>query len=345
MHSKPGTGILFVTRQTGRDVHTERRSSMLKNMEYVYAVYQNGSFSKAAEALYISQPALSTAIRKIEAELQLPLFDRSSSPIQLTPAGEYYIASIQKIMAIEQDMRQHFSEMVKKNQTIINVGSASYFCTYVLPQIVSAFKEEHADAVINLLEANSGEFAGLFQSDVLDLCLSVDSLPLVQKKHTLSSQVWQQEQILLAVPAEFPVVEPLREFSLTFDQVQKGMYMQPQVPAISLAAFKQTPFLFLKPGNDLHDRAFSMCRNGGFEPNVVMYLDQLLTSYYVACSGKGAAFLRAQLLQHVEPTSKLCFFKLDDAQAVRNIMLYYRQGSALSAITREFVDFLSSWKF
>ena len=61
--------------------------SMLGNTEYVYAVYRKKSFSKAAESLHVSQPALSTAIRKIESELGQPLFDRSSTPIELTEAG------------------------------------------------------------------------------------------------------------------------------------------------------------------------------------------------------------------------------------------------------------------
>lgn len=184
---------------------------MLKNMEYVYAVYQKKSFSKAAESLYISQPALSTAIRKIEAEIQLPLFDRSSTPIELTAAGKYYISSIEKVMAIEQDMAQNFSQMLKECQTIINVGSASYFCAHVLPGLVEAFREEHPDVAVNLLEANSSEFGGLFQSDILELCLSVDQLDL-HRKGALDSVVWKQEEIMLAVPAELPVVEKLAAY-------------------------------------------------------------------------------------------------------------------------------------
>ena len=61
---------------------------MLKGMDQIYAVYQEHSFSKAAEKLYISQPALSNAIKKVEKELGLQLFDRSSSPVRPTPAGE-----------------------------------------------------------------------------------------------------------------------------------------------------------------------------------------------------------------------------------------------------------------
>lgn len=60
---------------------------MQQEMRYVYEIYRQKSFSKAAQALFITQPALSIAISKLEASLGMPLFDRSTRPISLTPAG------------------------------------------------------------------------------------------------------------------------------------------------------------------------------------------------------------------------------------------------------------------
>ena len=57
--------------------------------EYIYAVYQEKSFSKAAQKLYVSQPWLSSTVKKVEQEVGLPLFDRSTTPISLTEAGAY----------------------------------------------------------------------------------------------------------------------------------------------------------------------------------------------------------------------------------------------------------------
>lgn len=312
---------------------------MLKNMEYVYAVYQKKSFSKAAESLHVSQPALSTAIRKIESELQVQLFDRSSSPIELTQAGKYYIASIEKIMQVEEDMRDYFAQLVKEQRTVINVGTSSFFCSYVLPELVEEFRQERPEVSVNLMEANSSEFAGLFQSDVMDLCLTVDDLGKVQGKNALSSRVWKREELVLAVPAEHPIAHELKSARLTFGQVRSGAWMEKRIPGVELARFRDVPFLFLKSGNDLHSRAMEMCRRAGFDPNVTMYLDQMLTSYYVACSGKGAAFIRPDLVKYVEPTSRLYFFKLDEPMAARDVMIY-APHNAMSPIGREFMDFL-----
>ena len=70
---------------------------MFDGKEYVYAVYEEKSFSKAAQKLYITQPALSTAIKKVEKKIGTPIFDRSTSPIGLTPGGEVYIDAIEKL--------------------------------------------------------------------------------------------------------------------------------------------------------------------------------------------------------------------------------------------------------
>ena len=126
---------------------------MFKYMNYVYAVYLSKSFSKAAEKLYISQPALSAAIKKVEEEIGLPIFDRSSNPIQLTPAGEYYIESIEKIMRIEKEMVAHFACLLGNNRETINIGSASFFCAYVLPTIIQEFRQEYPGYRVSLVKS------------------------------------------------------------------------------------------------------------------------------------------------------------------------------------------------
>ena len=78
---------------------------MFANMDYVYEVYKEGSFSKAAANLYISQPALSATVKKIEKKIGMPLFDRSTVPVQLTECGKKYMKTAEKIMDLEEDFQ------------------------------------------------------------------------------------------------------------------------------------------------------------------------------------------------------------------------------------------------
>ena len=115
---------------------------MLNYKEYIYAIYQEHSFSKAAQKLFVSQPWLSSVVKKVEQEIKTPLFDRSTNPISLTPAGEYYIQQVEKVMAIEEDMREHFAALSSPG-TQLHIGSSMFFCTYVLPRLFQEFREQN----------------------------------------------------------------------------------------------------------------------------------------------------------------------------------------------------------
>ena len=72
---------------------------MFQGMEYVYEVYKEKSFSKAAANLFISQPSLSANVKRIEKRIGYPIFDRSTKPLQLTECGEKYIQAVAEIEA------------------------------------------------------------------------------------------------------------------------------------------------------------------------------------------------------------------------------------------------------
>ena len=77
-----------------------------REYEYVMEIAKEGSFSKAAQKLYISQPALSGAIKKIEKQLYgIALFDRNVNPVALTPAGQYYLEKTRKIYELSNEMQ------------------------------------------------------------------------------------------------------------------------------------------------------------------------------------------------------------------------------------------------
>ena len=71
---------------------------MFQSMRYIYEVYKEMSFSRAAQKLFISQPSLSAAVKKEEERIDAPIFDRSTNPIHLTEVGQEYIRAVERIM-------------------------------------------------------------------------------------------------------------------------------------------------------------------------------------------------------------------------------------------------------
>ena len=81
---------------------------MFQGMEYVYEVYKEKSFSKAAANLFISQPSLSANVRRVESRIGYPVFDRSTKPLGLTECGEQYIRCVERIMNIRKKIFSDF---------------------------------------------------------------------------------------------------------------------------------------------------------------------------------------------------------------------------------------------
>ncbi len=314
---------------------------MLKNMEYVHAVYVHRSFSKAAEKLYISQPALSATIKRVEEEIGLPIFDRSSNPIKLTQAGKYYIEAIESIMNLENEMRSYFNNLLDNSRGTINVGAASFYCTYILPTIVQEFEAEYPDYTVNLLEANADELMKCLHSGIVDIVIDVEKKGI---SRAFDSVVWSKENLLLAVPSSFEINNHLKKYRLTFEDVSSGNYLIKTHPKMDVKMFSNENFLLLKQGNDMYERSLNICKKADFTPKVTIYLDQMLTAYNIARKGKGIAFVRAGVTRYLETTNELYFYKINDENAYQNIMLYYKKANPLSTVGMDFITFLNNKK-
>ena len=108
---------------------------MFRYKSYVNEVYKEKSFSKAAENLYISQPSLSARIIKLEEELGMPIFDRSTSPLCLTEFGEVYMEALREVDAIERRIENYISDISHLRTGKLTIGASNVFAAYVIPPL------------------------------------------------------------------------------------------------------------------------------------------------------------------------------------------------------------------
>ena len=266
----------------------------------------------------------------------MQLFNRSTNPISLTEAGKYYIEQTEKILEIENNMKEHFSELLKDAHDSLNIGSSMFFCSYILPDIVDAFRERHPNLTITLSEGGSSIISEKIIRGEVDFLLETESLD----KTVFESVPWRTEKIVLAVPAQLNLNEKLINFRYTFDELQNDDYAEPTKPVIDPAVFQNEYFLLLKKGNDIHNRSLSICKEAGFVPKVSIYVEQMMTAYYLVCENKGLAFLRSTILHCIPSTDKVFFYRLGVPKAERYIYLSYKKNFALSQIQQDFVDFM-----
>ncbi len=115
----------------------------LREFSYVSMLAQCGSFTKAASKLFITQPALSNYINKVEEELGVKLFDRSSNPLVLTYAGEQYLKRARGILNQMEDMRREMRDITHHKTGRLRIGFPSERIIYMLPLILAPFKTRY----------------------------------------------------------------------------------------------------------------------------------------------------------------------------------------------------------
>ena len=303
--------------------------------EYVYAVYQEKSFSKAAQKLFVSQPWLSATVKKVEQELGVSLFDRSTNPISLTEAGEYYIDHIEQIMAIENEMHQHFKELRETAGAELHIGSSMFFCTYVLPSLLSDFQAQYPQVSLTFSEGSSSTLVERLLEGRLDLLLEAEK----PENNKLQTIPWATEELVLAVPAHSPINRQLAPYCYTFDEFLHRNDPARRKPPVPLDAFCEEDFILLKEDNECYLRSIHLCEHAGFVPKCPVHLTQMMTAYYLVCEGRGVAFLRSTIPEHVAPTDGIVFYCLDDPLAKREIYLTYpkRKGSPMR---QHLIDFI-----
>ena len=305
---------------------------LLHEMNYVYEVYRQRSFTKAAQALYIAQPSLSQMVRKAEARIGAPIFDRSTSPIGVTELGRAYIRAAEQVLQIEADLQQYLDDTEKCLTGALTLGGTTFFTSYVLPPLVSAYSERYPGVELRLHEAHTGQLKQELQEGTLDFALDNTLLdPAIYEAVEI-----QTEQVILAVPRALPVNEKAAAFRLSAKELP-----QAGAPCVPLELFADTPFLLLKEGNDTRRRAEQLCAQAGFEPKIRLALDQQLAAYNLAGYGLGAAFISDTLALSAPPDERLCFYRIDSPDAVRTISLFYKRTRALTAPMRAMLTMLT----
>ena len=301
--------------------------------KYVYEVYKERSFTKAAQNLYISQPSLSARIKKIDEIIGEPLFDRSITPLQLTEVGKVYIEAAEEITQIEQRVENYINDLAGLKTGNLAVGASTLFAAYVVPSLITQFNQKFPDVHIQLIEGNTAELEEMLGSNALDFVIDnyhYDSI-------LYNKELYCEENILLAVPKHFAVNEELGMYQLSYKNIKNKNYLSRKYPAVPLGRFADIPFIMLTQGNDTRTRGDRLCRNVGFKPNIVLEFNQQSTAYMASSTQLGATFISDILVSQLPAFENLVYYKLDGEEAKRKVFFYYKTHKYKTRVMEEFI--------
>lgn len=306
---------------------------MFQGMEYVYAVYKERSFSKAAEKLFISQPSLSANVKREELSVGYPIFDRSTKPISLTEPGKRYIQMVQQIMSMQTEFAEYLNDLSNMRAGNLVLGGSSLYSSWVFPKLMGEFAKKYPYIQLNLVEASTAQLEKMLLNGEIDLLM--DNCEMDET--IFERRIFRKEYLVLAVPGPLAINQQLKQFQISEESIRDQSFLEDSVPAVNLKLFEGVPFIMLKSENDTGTRAAELCRQDGFVPEVLFELDQQMTSYNITCSGMGASFISDTLITSVSTLADVVFYKLDKEKSSRNLYFYWKKGRYFSKIMEEFL--------
>ena len=145
---------------------------MFRHMEYIYCVYQEKSFSRAAERLYISQSSLSLTIKKAEERIGTPIFDRKTTPLSLTEFGVEYISAVEKVMRLRDGLDNFLYETEHLSRGHISLGAANFCISYLLPPLLTTFRQTYPKIQVELHERSTPSLIRMLSEGRIDMMIS-----------------------------------------------------------------------------------------------------------------------------------------------------------------------------
>lgn len=277
------------------------------------------SFSKAAQTLFMSQPAISNHIKLLEVEYQNALFNRKGNTITLTSQGEILFRHLKKAVKIQRQIEFELStlENIEKVRGKLKIGASTTVALYIIPKILSAFHQRHPNLEIRLVNRNSENILKALLEEEIDIGI----IEVFQKLTTVSYQEFLKDEVVAvcAANSEFGKdkeidLKQITKYPVALRETGSGTLM-----ALTLALKKQKISI-----EDLNVKV----RLGGTEA---------LKNFILAdnCIGFLPTKSIIKELQHGE----LITLNIPGLEVIRNFCFIQRQGSEEFGLTKQFLKF------
>src|SRR5262245_8885335 len=286
----------------------------LRQFEVFLAVARAKSFRRAAEAVHLSQPALSQHVRELETALGAPLFDRLGRRGQLTEAGRITEDHANRMFTTLKDARQAIADLQGLQRGTLAIGASTTPGIYVLPEILGVFRQHYPAIEVSLRLGNSNEIVALLRAGEFELAVVGDG-PMDTAEASLATCV--EDELVL-------VVGPTHAWTGRVD--------------IAPTELASQPLLLREPGSatrSVTERALSSA-GVAVRPGMVLPHTEAIKRGVIA--GLGVAFVSAYAIQDEQATRRLRSLPVRGLRIVRTFRLIHHDRRPLSAAGRAFSE-------
>ena len=294
----------------------------LRNIEYVLSIAETGSFSKSARQLYISQPALSQAIARLEDELGVRLFVRRHNEIALTRAGELFVEDARKVLFLGEQIRKKMEDIRQLRDGRLVLGISQYNGQIYFSRILLEFRKRYPNIQLCVVE----DFSTILERKLLTGSLDFALFTMPVHSPDLVCEHLFFEEILLAVPPDHPITAS-RETGATRERFG----------SVPLSRFRDDGFVLMKQGHRLRAIENALFLQAGFEPKIVFESRSGNTIQSFITGGVGVGFATTQQQRNTPVEWQSAYYHLEDVDAKREHVIACNRDGYLSHAARAFI--------
>jgi DNA-binding transcriptional LysR family regulator len=284
----------------------------LRQIRFFVAVAEDRHFGRAAERMYIAQPALSQHVRRLERELAVQLFDRSARQVRLTPAGEAFLEVARRMMRQVDEGTDAARRAEAGEAGSLGVGVSTSVAAPVLSELLRQWNRVRPAVRARLISGSARELVDLVRRRELDIVL-VDG-PVSEAG--LESTLVADDRLVALLPSDHPLA---RE------------------EAVAVRSLRGQPFVAVarRSSVSLHDRLIELCAGAGFHPEIALEVDDPDLVPVAVTAGLGVGLVPSMSVAGRAMPGLVVRSVADDEAAIPLMAISASEGA--TAQTREFL--------
>ena len=290
---------------------------------YMLAIARNRNITRAAGELYITQPALTRYLNRLEADLGVKLFVRSREALFPTPEGQIYLDKAAQICALEDALLKSLKADRQKVQGPLSLGITPEFSKALLPHILPAYMSEYPGVTIRLEEDTNSALEARVRQGRLEFALMAD--------HTAGSDLQFaklfEDPMLLVMPESHPIAQ-------SFDLTDNSPYTPYFLDAGRVGS---EDFVLCPASVGVGAVARDIFRRHNMSPHILLSPSQNETAVQLVSAGVGMTITTARSALRIDLHGKLACFSLDDPILTRKRGICFRPGRKFSPAAEAFL--------
>jgi DNA-binding transcriptional LysR family regulator len=298
----------------------------LREIEYVLTVANEENITRASEKLYIAQPSLSQAIKKIEDEVGFPLFTRVKNRIKLTEEGKLFVEAGSQINKTIRDLRNKLNEHSQLGFGHLSVGMPFHLGAILIPKALAVFRNKYPSVKVDLCENTSSELEHMIMNGSIDIAI----LPLPVENQNICYKPFITSRMMLIMAKDNPLC------SQSYD-----MGLGERFRYFDLKNAANEPFIIGNRGQRIRSVTELIFKRASISPRIVLYSKNIETIKNIAVSGLGLALIPEQYLKNEDDLLPASFFYLDKSQDYSWIIaVAFANTAYLSPAAKKFITIL-----